>query len=219
MDSSVIIIPYMSQKELMTDSKISKAEHVIRYWMLGQDMHLALSAMEFAKKYHTGVRKDGETPEFAHQLGVALLIRTLPRIDKLEEVIATAFLHDVVEDYNISIDEIRMKLGDEVAYAVKRLSKKIDGLKRTTTDYYQEIAECPIASIVKGSDRINNTASMQGVFDKDKQLSYIKETRDYIIPMLKSARRKFSVQEAAYENIKYTLNILNSTIEYFLTRS
>lgn len=29
----------------------------VRYWLLGREMHTALAAMEFAAKFHTGLRK------------------------------------------------------------------------------------------------------------------------------------------------------------------
>jgi hypothetical protein len=65
--------------------------------------------------------------------------------------------------------------------------------------------DCPVATVVKGSDRINNQSTMVGVFTPKKQMEYVRECEEHILPMLKSARRKFPDQEPAYENMKLVL--------------
>jgi len=46
---------------------------------------------------------------------------------------------------------------------------------------------------------------MQGVFTREKQSAYISETEEYILPMLKEARKNFPEQESAYQNIRQVL--------------
>lgn len=116
-----------------------------------------------------------------------------------------ARLHDVVEDYNVSVSEIRLKFGGAVADAVNALSKNSDGFKKAEGDYYHIIGTNPIASVVKDADRVNNVQTMLGVFSKEKQRSYIAESKNLVLPMLKVARRKFPAQEAVYENTKHIL--------------
>ena len=70
----------------------------------------------------------------------------------------------------------------------------------------------PLASIAKGVDRMHNFQSMSGVFDLDKQQRYMEETEQYIIPMLKEARKNFPEQEPVYQNIKH---VLRTQIELF----
>jgi len=43
----------------------------MRYWLLGRNYLLALDALEYAAKLHTGTRKDGRTQEYFHQIGRA----------------------------------------------------------------------------------------------------------------------------------------------------
>jgi len=165
-----------------------------------------LRAFEFASTTHLGTRKDGKTPEFMHQLEVALYTRTLSRnLQFPAESIATALLHDIVEDYGVTIADIESQFNDTVASAVQRMTKEENGIRRSDEDYFDKIAACPIASIVKGSDRINNQQTMIGVFRMEKQQEYISESEKFILPMLKLARRRFPQQEAAYENIKLML--------------
>lgn len=190
----------------MTYTDPPKAICAMRYWLHGKEFYTALKALEFASKYHTGVRKDGKTPEFHHQMSVALFVRTLEKgLLFPQETLSTAILHDVVEDYNVSLSDIQTKFGAMTAEAVAALSKQIDGFKKSDRDYYNQIAHNPIASIVKGADRINNIQTMLGVFTADKQFSYIAESESLVTPMLKTARRLFPEQEASYENIKNML--------------
>jgi (p)ppGpp synthase/HD superfamily hydrolase len=83
----------------------------LRYWILGRGYNVAARAMDFAEKHHTGTRKDGVTPEFAHQVAIAHYIRTLPDLVYPEETLATIFLHDVVEDYDVPLTELSGKFG------------------------------------------------------------------------------------------------------------
>lgn len=184
----------------------AKKEIALRYWLLGRDYHKGVEAMEFGRKYHKGLRKDG-SPEFTHQIAIAQFTRTL--IDGLmfpEETMCTIFLHDVREDHAVSDDEIRSIFGDRVANSVGHLTKEYRGHKRDPFEVFEQITADPISSIVKGADRIHNFSTMRGAFDSDKQEAYIKEADQYIMPMLKRARRLFPKQEPAYENLKWALN-------------
>jgi (p)ppGpp synthase/HD superfamily hydrolase len=182
----------------------------LRAHLTGAGYHRALAAMEFAATHHTGFRKDGVTPEFDHQVSIALFALTLPNLKFREEVIATIFLHDVREDYHITDAEIRALFDDEdfaerVCRAVENMTKEWRGAKKNEVALFDAMAEDPIASIAKGCDRIHNIQSMIGVFKIAKQKQYIAEVLELFLPMLKKARRKFTYQALAYENIKHML--------------
>ena len=191
----------------MTLDNVEKREISLRYWLQGAGFYRALEAMEFAKQYHTGFRKDGVTPEFDHQVSIAHFVRTLcASLLWPEETISTVFLHDVREDHGVSDQEIRVPFGDRVADAVAAMTKTFCGNKLPENTVFDQIALCPIASIAKGADRIHNFNSMVGVFSPLKQQSYMEEALTYFFPMLKKARRLHVRQEPAYENIKLVLN-------------
>ena len=177
----------------------------MRYWLLGRKYNKAAMAMEFASEYHTGFRKDGFTPEFHHQICIAHYLRTLPDLRNQEDVLSAAFLHDTVEDYDVSLTDINSRFGSNVRNAVELLSKKVGSYEKNAEEYFYKMTNCPIASIVKGGDRVHNSQTMNGVFSIEKQASYISETTDFILPMLKEARRRYPDQELAYENIKHSL--------------
>lgn len=195
--------------EPKTSNVITKYKKMIislRYWLLGRGYTKAVDAMELAFKYHVGLRKDGITPGFQHQLEIAHYIRTLPIPEEhMEACIIVALLHDLPEDYDYSLENIRDQFGSTIRDATWLVTKKYQGMKKEAKDYYEQIATNLIASIVKGVDRIHNIQSMQGVFSEEKQKSYIDEVHTYIYEMLKTTRRDFPALEPAFENIKFVL--------------
>ena len=200
-------------------NKYEKRILTLRQLLIGSYYYDALIAMEFAAKHHAGFRKDGVTPEFDHQVSIALYAMTLPDLMYREEVIATIFLHDVREDYAITDQEIRElfpdnpPLAERVSKAVNNMTKEFRGIKRDESALFDAMAEDCIASIAKGCDRIHNFGSMPEVFTIEKQKAYIKEAEDLFFPMLKKARRRWPHQVRAYENIKFVLRTQIELIE------
>ena len=184
----------------------------IRAWMTGKGFHTALKAMNFAEQHHTGTRKDGQ-PEFSHQVSQACYARTLEK-EMLypEAVLAVVFLHDVMEDYDVSYAELADLFGTQIADAVVLMSKVIEGRKIPADVYFENLTRCPIASLAKGFDRVHNLLTMVGGFKPEKQREYLSETMERIVPMLKTARRMHPSQEPIYENIKFVMT--NQTILY-----
>ena len=188
--------------------RTQKLKISLRYWCLARAQerpeYLAVvHALDFAERYHTGLRKDGRSPEVLHQLEIAHYLRTLlPSLAYPAQTLCAALLHDVVEDYDVPLLTIEQRFGAQVAHAVDLLSKRVEGVDKSPDLYFSRLPECPIASVVKGADRINNLQSMLGVFTLKKQRAYAAEARERFLPMLKAARRAHPEQEPAYENIR-----------------
>lgn len=198
-------------------TKFEKKLLTLRQQLIGARYYGALAALDFAMGYHTGTRKDGITPEFQHQVEIALYALTLMDIKFREQVITTIMLHDVREDYQITDNEIRTVLKecepsfiDQVATAVENMTKEWRGKRKNEIDLFNAMAEDPIASIAKGCDRIHNLQSMVGVFNVSKQKEYIDEVETLFVPMLKKARKRFAYQHCAYMNI---LHVMRSQCE------
>ena len=188
-----------------TEYNHKKLRLALGAYLGGKGWHSALKAFNFAEQFHTGTRKDGKTPEFDHQVRIALYVTTLPELIYPEETITTVFLHDTPEDYDVGHDEIESKFGKMVSVSTELVTKFHRGTKKHPNEYFREIAKDPIASIVKGADRIHNLQSMVGTFDIEKQKRYMDEVKVHFLPMLKTARRLFPEQRNAYENIKHML--------------
>lgn len=174
-------------------------------WMLKMQYLKAIEALEFAAGIHTGFRKDKKTPEIHHQISIAHFLKTLRDIRNQESVLICSFGHDLIEDHNVHPLVLAEKFGANNANSILLLSRKIGGNKKPNNEYYTELALDPVASIVKGGDRIHNFQTCSGVFTLKKQELYIAETEAHILPMLRDAKNNFPDQELAYENIKHAL--------------
>lgn len=199
------VLPTPDPSVLAYGASYEKMAVSLRYWLLGRRFFQALDAMELGASLHTGTRKDG-TPEFSHQIWQAQYLRTLESgLLHPEDSFITVFLHDAVEDKMVVPDSLTARFGPRSGTAIESMSKVVLGQHKTTEAYFDALARDPIASVAKGIDRIHNHGSMLGAFTKAKIGSYLQETDDHILPMLKRARRAFPQQEPVYENIRMHL--------------
>jgi (p)ppGpp synthase/HD superfamily hydrolase len=190
---------------------------VMRGELNGRGYFVAADALEFVRQMEQGTRKDGETPQFHHQLSIARLLSTLTtHLVFPEETIAAAFLHDVLEDHGATItrEMLEVRFGKRIADAVWRLSKKVNGLTKSYDMYFAEMAACPIASVVKMADRAHNVQTMMGVFTIEKQKTYLHEVDNHFFPMCRVARRLHPRQYGAYENLKILLRCQSGLIRH-----
>lgn len=82
-----------------------------------------LKALELSLAAHDGqTRKSGE-PYIVHPILVAAITA---KISNDETMVQAALLHDVVEDTNFSIDELKALFGDDVAHMVEGLTKIVE---------------------------------------------------------------------------------------------
>jgi (p)ppGpp synthase/HD superfamily hydrolase len=199
----------------MTD-KFSKLYIALKFRLKGMEFYDAMRALEFAREIHSGMRKDGTTPEFQHQLEIAHYAMTLKDIEDLEGVIICSLLHDTDEDYPhlIPLDELQ-SFGQSRASAIRTLNKHT--APKGYDEYFARISQDKLASIVKGLDRINNFQSMnRGMFTIEKQKKYAHEVMYYFLVMLKIARKNFPRQMDAYYNIEYMLKSQHELITLFI---
>lgn len=127
-------------------------------------MNLEQRAKQFATNAHAGqVRKYTGDPYIIHPEAVADLVRSV--VDHTEEMLAAAWLHDVVEDTATTIEEVELEFGHEVAILVGHLSdisKPTDGNRsvRKSIDLAHTAKATPDAKTIKLADLINNSGSI-----------------------------------------------------------
>lgn len=109
-------------------------------------------AKSFATEAHKGqTRKNGE-PYINHPETVAALLATY--FEPEEDYVVAAWLHDVVEDCDITADQIKRLFGDKIAEIVIFLTKESGQSKK---DYYSKLADAPTpVKQVKLCDRLAN---------------------------------------------------------------
>lgn len=200
-------------------NRFSKLAISLQHYLHGARYYDALKAYDFARSIHTGFRKDGVTPEFQHQIEIALFITTLRDVQDEEGTIIAALLHDVLEDYpHITVHELENMFGVERTQSVVVLSKEINQKVRydVPEEYFGPISLDVRASIVKGCDRIHNLRTMVGVFTTTKQQHYVQETKYQFLPMLKTADGQFPRQHMAYMNIRTMLKTQMELVQHIL---
>lgn len=119
-------------------------------------------ALAFATKAHASIdhrRKYTGDAYIVHPIAVAEIVRSVPHTPAM---IAGAYLHDVVEDTPVVLDQIRDEFGDEVADLVDWLtdvSKPSDGNRaiRKAIDRRHSAAAPAEAQTIKLADLIDNT--------------------------------------------------------------
>ena len=90
---------------------------------------IILGAKKFAQEKHKNQkRKDGVTPYSDHLEGVVNRLKNLGFTDK--DVLCAAWLHDIIEDTDVTFDQINERFGREVAVIVLSLSKDQNILKK-----------------------------------------------------------------------------------------
>jgi hypothetical protein len=187
-------------------ASFTKDYTALKSYLLGRGYYKALSALAFAELHHVGTRKDGYTPEFHHQLTICFTIINLRGIEDIEEHCLTlALLHDVMEDYDISFEAMIEAFGKVVANDVYVLSKKHQGIVKSTAVYHRDLASNAATIIVKGADNSHNVQSMYGAFKPEKMISYLEDTKTNKLPLLKLGRKRFPQYTFAFNGLSFML--------------
>lgn len=178
---------------------------------------LICQAFNFAYELHEGqYRKSGE-PYIAHPIAVASLLRDLGG-DSV--TIAAGFLHDVVEDTEVTPEEIEAMFGLQVRQLVEGVTKLSKFNFSSNTERQAEnfrkmflaMATDIRVIVVKLADRLHNMRTLNHL-KPEKQRRISRETRDIFAPLanrLGIGRFKWELEDLcfkylepeAYEKIK-----------------
>jgi len=112
-----------------------------------------------AENAHSGImRKDGKTPYMSHVQAVADAVE-----DRLKPI---AYLHDVVEDTNVTLDELKELGFDSYVIDAVDLLTHLDGVPNIV--YWKDISTNPDATTVKLADIAHNLSSQPSEHAKQK---------------------------------------------------
>ena len=146
-------------------------------------------AYDFIMQMHNGqFRRSGE-PYYHHLVEVAYILASL---QCGPNTIIAGLLHDVVEDTDVSIDEIKKRWGEEVSKIVDALTKiqRLKLSKITSEEFEAEdhrkifigMAKDIRVIIIKLADRLHNLRTL-GALNSDRQQAIAKETMEVFIPI------------------------------------
>lgn len=127
---------------------------------------LALDAFQFAAKAHRGQRRKGDgSPYIEHPVEVARLLHAAGLAD--ERLLAAAFLHDVVEDTDIDLDQLEKHFGEEVAALVDAMTedKSVQPYVRRKDHHRDQVAAFGAPAVcIYTADKLANLRSMREIY-------------------------------------------------------
>lgn len=145
-------------------------------------MELVKSAELFAKKKHSGMmRKDGVTPYSKHLEDVVNRLKSLGVVD--EELLCAGWMHDVVEDTDVTFDNLYEQFGNRVAVLVSTLSKDMSLPRKIREQaYVNQLKEASVdAKLIKLCDISANLSDLKNWdASKSKKLRQVKQKRHYV---------------------------------------
>ena len=138
-----------------------------------------MNTLEFAQKFvaieHYGISY-GTKPYTYHLEQVVMVLNRFGFLEKDNETLhIAATLHDVIEDTNISYEQIKFAFGEEVADAVYSVTNemgrsRLERFRKT----YPKIAENKMGLTIKLADRIANIEFSHGI-DSRHAIKYQEE--------------------------------------------
>lgn len=137
------------------------------------DIALIEQAYHFAKKAHEGQERKSGEPYFNHVFATA---KNLADLHMDAETIAAGMLHDVLEDCNVSDEELEKNFGKEVTFLVQGVTKlgklKYQGVERhveSLRKFFIAMAKDLRVVIIKLADRLHNIQTLEYVKPEKQQ--------------------------------------------------
>jgi GTP diphosphokinase / guanosine-3',5'-bis(diphosphate) 3'-diphosphatase len=171
-----------------------------------QPLQLVSEAFDFAYRLHEGQSRRSGDPYIAHPIAVAGLLREL---GGSPVIIAAGFLHDVVEDTDITVEEIETRFGPEVRHLVEGVTKLSKFNFTSKTEHQAEnfrrmflaMAQDIRVIMVKLADRLHNMRTLEHL-PEQKQRRIAKETHDIFAPLanrLGIGRVKWELEDLSFK--------------------
>lgn len=225
------------------DPELEKAELLKRYKELFRSVEKVTSdktelaqvrkAFEIAVDGHKEMRRKSGEPYIYHPIAVAMIVVQEMGLDATSVV--CGLLHDVVEDTEITLDELGKHFGPQAARIIDGLTK-IDGVFDNTKSIQAENFRKIVLSLsddirvilIKLADRLHNMRTLEHM-KRDKQLKIASETMFMYAPLahrlglynikteLEDLCLKY-IEPEAYEDIVSKLANSKEVRERFISR-
>ena len=151
-----------------------------------EDMQRVRDAYALAAEAHKEQRRKTGEPYIIHPIAVARIVAE--ELELGANPVIAAFLHDVVEDTDYTIEDIRERFGDDVAFLVgvvtKQKKEKYEQSKQVD-NYRQILASVQYdvrAILIKLADRLHNMRTLDSM-RPDKQMKIAGETDYFYAPL------------------------------------
>ncbi len=143
-------------------------------------------AYKMAEYAHRGVYRESGEPYITHPLNVAMNLLNMEIYDT--DTLCAALLHDVVEDTNLTLDDIKENLNDTVALLVdgvtnmRGMSSKQEETLANTRKIMSGLNKDVRIILIKLADRLHNMRTLD-VKREEKQKENARETMEIFVPL------------------------------------
>ena len=175
----------------MADFMPEAAFDELKAVILENDPHADITrireAFDFAVTAHEGQKRKDGSPYVTHTIAAAAIAAQMGLDD---EALIAALLHDVLEDTDVTYDELAAKFGKEAADIVEGVTKltrvQYSTLEETQMENLRKMLLAMAKDIrvilIKLADRLHNMRTME-FQSPEKQLSKSRETMDIYAPI------------------------------------
>ncbi len=173
------------------------------------DHDLLVRAYKFSDVAHAGqVRHSGE-PYVSHCIEVARILADL-QLDTT--TVASGLLHDIVEDTDITVEDVEREFGSEIAQIVDGLTKianlPLSSREERQVENYRKlllsIAKDARVILIKLADRLHNMRTLD-YLAPEKRRRIAQETRDLYAPLAHRfgmAKVRWELEDLAFKHLE-----------------
>ena len=145
-------------------------------------------AFEFAYKAHSDIRRKSGEPYILHPLAVADIV--ISQIGLGTTSVISALLHDVVEDTDYTVEDIKFHFGETVAYIVEGLTKiseivegddkniQVENFRKILLTLSKDVR----VILIKLADRLHNLRTLEAM-PEHKRSKVVAETLKVYVPL------------------------------------
>jgi GTP diphosphokinase / guanosine-3',5'-bis(diphosphate) 3'-diphosphatase len=159
----------------------------MRGYLPDDDLEVVRKAFIYGREAHSHQFRDSGEPYFIHCVQAANILITL-KLDP--QSIAAMLLHDVVEDTDVTIEQLRGTFGPEISALVDGVTKlsrledqsKEDAQAGTYRKMFIAMADDPRVVLIKLADRLHNLRTL-GALSPERQRRIARETLDIYAPL------------------------------------
>ncbi|MCR5743764.1 MAG: bifunctional (p)ppGpp synthetase/guanosine-3',5'-bis(diphosphate) 3'-pyrophosphohydrolase [Lachnospiraceae bacterium] len=177
-------MPDWTPPEILYDKLIS----AIKKYHPSDDLTMVEKAYKVAREAHKNQKRKSGEPYIIHPLCVGIILAEL-ELDK--ETIEAGLLHDVLEDTEVSYEQLEKEFGSEVVLLVDGVTKltnlswahdKVEVQAENLRKMFLAMAKDIRVILIKLADRLHNMRTMQ-YQSPEKQIEKSRETMDIYAPI------------------------------------
>lgn len=150
-----------------------------------QNQDIFQKAIYFANKKHDGQFRKHGIPYITHPLRVADIVKKFKKSKRINEIMAAAVLHDILEDTDTTIFELRENFGELITLLIIELTSDQSKIKEIgKTEYLsRKLSSSKKISrwtlLIKLADRLDNVSDLK-YLDKEFAVRKKQETEDIL---------------------------------------